>query len=192
MRKSANSRWLQVGENARSERRTSPRLVDACRGNAETNQPFTGSHRQPEGCQRIRGDGAGEARAEAHVSHNNGSFGICGVELFRRRGMLAVVLTELHNNPGLSVTNCYEYLATDIAIGLMEEGTVDDPSTVRWIEHYEAWPVRGRLWAQDTWDEVTMEWDGEQFGLPTWRRLEGERTRSPRYGTPLEPHILRV
>ena len=106
--------------------------------------------------------------------------------------MLAVVLTELHNNPGLSVTNCYEYLATDIAIGLMEEGTVDDPSTVRWIEHYEAWPARGRLWAQDTWDEVTMEWDGEQFGLPTWRRLEGARTRSPRYGTPLEPHILRV
>jgi hypothetical protein len=121
---------------------------------------------------------------------NNGSFGICGVEVFRRRGRLTVVFTELHDNPGLSVTNCYEYLATDIVIGLIEEGMIEEPTTVRWIEHYEAWPARGRLWARDTWDEVTLDWDGTQFHTPTWRKLKGKR--SPRLGTPLELHKVHV
>ncbi len=74
-----------------------------------------------------------------------------------------VVVTELPDNPGMSVTNYAEELATLI----LQEHGLDALRTV-WIEHYPAWAEEDR---PETFDLVRFTWDGERYTRPEWRRL---------------------
>jgi len=74
-----------------------------------------------------------------------------------------VVLTELPDNTGTSVTNCVEEIATQVYHTFLKGTPIEH---IRWIEHY---PPRGK-W-EETFDEVTFDWDGETFSHPRWRRL---------------------
>jgi hypothetical protein len=106
-----------------------------------------------------------------HMYRICGCRGICGVSIHRRLGYLLVVLTELRTNTGLSVTNCIEDLATDIATWLVENGTIDDAAVIQWVEHYEPDPKRAPPKNAETWDRVTMDWDGNRFSAPRWKPL---------------------
>jgi hypothetical protein len=109
-----------------------------------------------------------------HTYRICGCRGICGVSIHRRLGYLLVVLTELRSNPGLSVTNCIEDLATDIAGWLVENGTIEDATLIQWIEHYEPDLGRAPPWNAETWDRVTMVWDGSRFSVPRWKPLRNK------------------
>jgi len=79
------------------------------------------------------------------------------------------MLTELPDNRGMSVTNAFEYIATQV---LCQNRL--HPGRVIWIEHY---PERGRD-LPETLDLVTLEWSEEPDGWtashPGWRRVSGE------------------
>lgn len=73
-----------------------------------------------------------------------------------------VVLTELANNPGTSVTNAAELLATKV------EREYQLPPSTLWVEHYD------RGGEEDTYDQVAYEGrnaEGELRG-PCWRHME--------------------
>jgi len=76
-----------------------------------------------------------------------------------------VVLTELASNPGMSVTNAYE----DIATHLVKERNLD-PFRVIWFEHY---PAEGQR--KESFDLVTLTWKMRRAGWlarsPEWHRV---------------------
>lgn len=83
----------------------------------------------------------------------------CGITAGRTTdGRIVVIATELPDNPGTSITNMAEHLATAICQNL---GI--DPHRLVWIEHYPARPGRDA-----TWDLVTFKLQPEGF-LRRWR-----------------------
>jgi hypothetical protein len=89
----------------------------------------------------------------------------CYLELWEGDTETLVITTEIAANPGMSITNAYEWLATQIA----REHWLD-PQRTRWIEHYGPMSYEyGRT--PDTYDLVTLIWDGRAASNPDWRRL---------------------
>lgn len=88
---------------------------------------------------------------------------ICGVEIERDGIKAIVVLTELEENQGTSVTNMVEKIATQIYLRFL-----DVPYwNITWIEHYPEIKFRKK----ETFDKVTLEWDGKKSNHPEeWRR----------------------
>lgn len=86
----------------------------------------------------------------------------CGVEIKKKNGFIKVILTELKDNPGTSVTNFIEKLATMIWNYLA--GT--PVCNIVWIEHYPADKKR-----KETFDRVFLSWDGKQFQHPEWKHI---------------------
>jgi hypothetical protein len=121
-----------------------------------------------------------------------GSIGVCGVDIYEVFDRLTVMLTELNGNPGISITNCFQELATDIAAGLMDIGAVDDPRAIKWIEHYEGAPSPAAPWNGETWDEVSMHWDGKKFRAPSWSPCAGDRFKKPALGKSVTPHEIHI
>jgi hypothetical protein len=80
-----------------------------------------------------------------------------------------VVISEAADNPGMSVTNASE----DIATKIVQVFNID-PARTRWIEHYpqEAWRYHGREEIKPaTYDEVFYSWRGLEAREPNWRRI---------------------
>ena len=121
-----------------------------------------------------------------------GATGVCGVDIYECFDRLTVMLTELNSNRGLSITNCFQELATDIAVGLMDIGAVSDPKAIVWIEHCQGAAPPAAPWNGETWDEVTMRWDGHKFGPPSWRPCAGDRFKRPALGRAVWPHAVRI
>ena len=122
----------------------------------------------------------------------SGSTGVCGVDIYECFDRLTVMLTELNGNPGISITNCFRDLATDIATGLVDIGVVDDPQAISWIEHYEGAASPAAPWNGETWDEVLMAWDGKRFGAPNWKPCAGDRFKRPSLGRSIRPHEISI
>ena len=59
--------------------------------------------------------------------------GKCGVSIIKKDGFATVMLTELPDNPGTSVTNFVEDLATMIYNSKLFGMPIED---ITWIEHY--------------------------------------------------------
>lgn len=93
----------------------------------------------------------------------------CRVRIFRRSNCAVVIVSEVPDNPGMSVTNPAEVIATQV---VRESGL--DPRTTLWIEHYpdRKRPAQHDPVFQETWDLVTFQWDGQEARHPRWRRLE--------------------
>lgn len=87
----------------------------------------------------------------------------CGVEIKRDNDKVTVILTELPDNPGTSVTNMIEHLATMIYHQFLKDVLVEN---ITWIEHYI------ESFAGETFDKVKMEWDGQRFKNPKWERIK--------------------
>lgn len=74
-----------------------------------------------------------------------------------------VTLTELGDNRGTSITNMYEQLATEIYQKYLSSMYIEN---ITWIEHYIGEGVFG-----ETFDEVSLKWDGQKFHSPKWKNL---------------------
>ncbi len=77
-----------------------------------------------------------------------------------------VICTELSDNPGTSVTNFAEELAT-----LVCRHFHIAPNKLGWVEHYPASESHGPV---DDWDWVEFRWDGENFTQLHWRPMRPE------------------
>lgn len=81
-----------------------------------------------------------------------------------------VQMTEMEDNPGMSVTNAPEFVATEVLHKFLPKA---DPDIITWIEHY---PPRGNhIHIAETFDFVFMKFDGKRFHLDTkrhpWKRM---------------------
>jgi hypothetical protein len=88
---------------------------------------------------------------------------VCDIEAHRRTdGKYVFVATELPDNPGTSVTNYVEHLATAMRsqYGLM-------PAELIWIEHYPESKHR-----KEVFDLVRfLGMEGDSFRSPVWTRI---------------------
>lgn len=88
----------------------------------------------------------------------------CGVTIQKNEENLTVILTELNDNPGTSITNAFEMIATRL---YNERFRDRNPWDIKWIENYPA-----RHHREETFDEVSLHWDGSEYNSPVWRRLD--------------------
>ncbi len=88
----------------------------------------------------------------------------CDIEVHRRSdGKYVFIATELPDNPGTSVTNFAEHLAT-----AMRGQYSLKPDQVIWIEHYPDAKGRGK----EDFDLVQfLAVEGESFRTPVWTRI---------------------
>ena len=88
----------------------------------------------------------------------------CDVEAHRRSdGKYVFVATELPDNPGTSVTNFAEHLAT-----AMRSQYTLKPEELIWIEHYR----EGKNRRKEDFDLVRfLDIEGDSFRSPVWRRI---------------------
>jgi len=94
----------------------------------------------------------------------------CGLEIIRLRdGRTIVIATEVEDNPGTSVTNMAEGLASRVCA----EFSID-PRSLVWIEHY-GYPSAIRAGNPRTFDLVTfarpVAGDDSTVGEPKWRPM---------------------
>lgn len=93
---------------------------------------------------------------------------VCGLEITKSNGKVKVVLTELPENKGTSVTNFVEHLATLVYHRYLEDTPIEN---IVWVEHYP-W---SRFLQRETFDQVKMDWDGKAFSHPQWKYLTLEQ-----------------
>ena|SRR5207249_2613742 len=88
----------------------------------------------------------------------------CDIEAHRRSdGKFIFVATELPDNPGTSVTNYAEHLATAM---LRQYGL--KPADVIWIEHYP----KSKDHQKEDFDLVRfLGMEGDAFRTPVWTRI---------------------
>jgi hypothetical protein len=70
--------------------------------------------------------------------------------------MTVVIASELADNPGASVTDQAERLATAIRARFVEPG-----GAMVWIEHEPG--------QRETFERVLFRWDGQGYEEPVWR-----------------------
>ena len=90
----------------------------------------------------------------------------CGLEGYPRPGGMLLVLTEMPDNPGTSITNMAEALVTRIC----RERDIS-PHGLVVVEHY---PVRGKhLQYPETYDLIRFgfNWRTASFTSPKWERI---------------------
>jgi len=91
----------------------------------------------------------------------------CGIDIEKKKDHCVVMLTELDDNTGTSITNAYEQLATEIYNAKLKSEYT--PQQILWVEHY---PDRGHSGGspmfEESFAEVTMRWDGHKFSTPQW------------------------
>lgn len=98
----------------------------------------------------------------------NRARGRCGCSVFLPGGTTGgvIVLTELPGNPGPSITNSIEAIATEL------ENTLRLPTLAGYqlVEHYPPNSIRGA-----TYDLVNLGHDGLRFHGPKWRHITEEQ-----------------
>jgi hypothetical protein len=97
----------------------------------------------------------------------------CGLDIWNVSGQMVVMLTELPDNPGASVTNAFECIATEVLpmVVLLACGESCSPESVIWIEHYAR--AEGSPLAE-SWDRVRLQWNGVRYHSPErepWERM---------------------
>ncbi len=96
-----------------------------------------------------------------------------------------MIATEVNENPGTSITNMAERLATEVTrtFGLARD-------TLIWIEHYPARRViGGRPRLPESFDRVTFTHTPQSFRSPQWRRISQAEVEAL-IGQPLTPQSV--
>lgn len=97
----------------------------------------------------------------------NGRRSRCGIDVHPLDdGRVVVICTELPDNPGMSITNAVEQIATAVV-----RGQRIIPERLVWIEH---WPAASRGGGPSTWDLVTFKLSQRsiwEFRYPSWRPM---------------------
>lgn len=92
----------------------------------------------------------------------------CGLEIYRQPSKsVMVVVTELDDNPGTSITNVAEHLATAVC---RDKGI--SPQKLTWVEHYPLSRFNnGPHWSIVTFD---FDWQAGRFTNPDWVYVKPE------------------
>jgi hypothetical protein len=92
------------------------------------------------------------------------------LEILTMPEKVIVILSELEENEGFSVTNSVEYLATDVYHKFLSEYY---PEQIIWIEHYPERAYRS-IKNQITFSRVTLGWfkDRKAFYHPQWEYIK--------------------
>ncbi len=90
----------------------------------------------------------------------------CGLKIYQQPDRAIVLMTELPDNEGTSVTNCAEHLATKIREQYLADLQIQN---IIWIEHYPKNKKNGNF--EDTYDLVNLKWDGAEFYSPSWEPI---------------------
>ena len=102
----------------------------------------------------------------------------CGLEVLNHDGFTLAIATELDDNPGVSVTNFAEHLATRVCRDFQI-----DPMKLVWVEHY---PDAGKRPYFDPahWDAATFTFDivRAHFHHPSWFWVPEPQLRALRRG----------
>lgn len=105
-----------------------------------------------------------------HYKGYSGCRSICGLKIIRRfLGEIYVVLTELKDNQGTSITNAIENIATKIYKEYMQDTAVHD---IHWIEHYGQCSYKKDGTAKDeSFSLVKLTWNNQKgcFQDPKWQ-----------------------
>ncbi len=109
----------------------------------------------------------------------------CRLRLFQASepgGPPVALATELEDNPGTSITNRIEHIAS-LAFQLLER----PPAGFLLIEHYQDRAlIGGRPRLKEHFDQVLLTRSGPSFTDPHWRPLSRAEVEQ-RIGGPLEP-----
>lgn len=95
----------------------------------------------------------------------NGVFSVCAINVFHSPVRTVVLATETPDNPGTSVTNFAEYLAT-----LVCRKYNISPMELVWVEHYPSQPSDDDYPNSGRWAVVSFGWDWRRNGFthPRW------------------------
>ena len=94
--------------------------------------------------------------------------GFCRLRIYGANVGTVIVLSELAENLGVSVTNAAAALATEIARIYQL-----DPDTTFWIEHYGAFSYKDGD-CDETFDLVTFTWRNRTASNVQWKRLTAD------------------
>lgn len=97
------------------------------------------------------------------LEHRRNAF--CRVRLFPRHETTVVVVSELADNRGVSVTNAIEEIATRACAARRI-----DPERTIWVEHLPTRMV-GDEAKEETFDLVTFSWNRGQASKPDWNAI---------------------
>jgi hypothetical protein len=102
----------------------------------------------------------------------HGRRGECRIEVIpASRDRTVVIATELQDNPGMSITNAAEYVATAACRELRI-----DPATLVWIEHYgypsPVTPERPRTYDRVTFGRILPLISELLLQQPSWRVMK--------------------
>jgi hypothetical protein len=109
---------------------------------------------------------------------------LCHVRIFDRGAQPpVVVLTEIADNPGASVTNASEHIATE----LRSRHSLLRSTSPIWIEHYNGESYTPGLFAPDRFGTISFAWDSNRdaYRSPDWRPLAPAELQAL-LGAPLE------
>jgi hypothetical protein len=119
--------------------------------------------------------------------HYRGSMGfrsVCRIRVYQLdSGMTVVIATELPDNPGTSITNWAEFLATEMRRRFVAPG-----AGLAWIEHSPERPgLTGAPPLPEQFDRVLFRWDGTCYHDPDWRPFSRAQVEAL-LGEPLDAH----
>ncbi len=100
-----------------------------------------------------------------YVSATSETPGQCRVRIYPAQRRTVVVISELADDSGVSITPTIEELAIQIC-----EAFQLDPEQVRWVEHHPAGVIdpQGRVFSSDIYDLVRLTWTGRRLSNPEW------------------------
>ena len=107
----------------------------------------------------------------------------CWLRIYQAPGQTVVLATEVDDNPGTSITNMAEHLATEVTrtFGLSLGALV-------WIEHYpDRLVIGGHPRLPASFDLVTFTCTPQGLRAPQWRRVSKEQVETL-MGQSLAPH----
>ncbi len=96
---------------------------------------------------------------------------VCHLRILQNRTTTIVIATELATNPGMSITNAAEVLASKIVKQFHL-----DPKNTRFIEHYgqESYDYEKGRERADTYDVITFTWKDTTALQPVWRPADAK------------------
>lgn len=99
----------------------------------------------------------------------------CKVEIVGTNHHALIVMTELKNNPGTSITNRSERIAEEIVhrYGL-------EPGRCVFVEHYNEHSYNGGRKSDVHWSIVTYNWQNKRASVPEWKYITTEQFESLR------------
>lgn len=108
---------------------------------------------------------------QPHIYPKGRNVTICHLEVLKQGDTALVVATELHSNPGMSITNSSEKLATEVVNHFKL-----DPAKTTFVEHYNDEISYGSsVWYRrnnpDHYSTVTYTWENGVAKRPQWTSI---------------------